>query len=196
MEARISVLILAGGASSRMRYPKAFIKLGDLTLIDHIISVYKRFTDNIFITLNYEFTINQWYKDYEELNKKATVIINEKPELGRFYSIKLGLKEISNSDFCFVHNVDNPVKWETLDKLLQQKNENGYTIPAFEGKNGHPILISRRIIAVATAEINDNINWKAYLSAYKRNIADISDDSILVNLNTPEDFENYKKLNG
>ena len=196
MKSGISVLILAGGKSTRMGYPKAFLNIGKSVLIENIVDTYRGFTNNIHVTLNHEFATDQWQAYLRRMSNKVNLILNHNPEKGRFYSIKLGLAQITNSDYCFIHNVDNPVTSETIKSLIENKNKDGYSVPAYNHKNGHPILISSKIITGVKKEDDDTLNWKDFLSRYDRCVVETGETSVLKNLNTPSEYEDYLQVNG
>ena len=178
-----------------MNYPKAYLEVGKTTLIENIIDTYHSFTKNIFVVLNHEFAGNQWQRQIKRLKKKAHIILNTHPEKGRFYSIRLGISQIKDSDFCFIHNVDNPVTPATIRSLFAYKNEVGYTVPSYENRNGHPILISRKVMNGIANEMNDNLNWRDFLSSYHKRVIDTPDSLVLINLNTKEEYEHYIQVN-
>jgi CTP:molybdopterin cytidylyltransferase MocA len=193
MQSDLCVLILAGGHSSRMEYPKAYLNTGDSILIEDIIDAYGSITNNIFVIINYEFAKKEWQTYIDRINKKAHIIINHHPEKGRFYSIRLGILQITDKNFCFIHNVDNPIKPETLKLLSENKNKNGYTGPSYNGKNGHPILISKKIMEEVMRTYDLDIHWNEFLSEFDKKIIPTPDGSILVNLNTKEDYRQFIK---
>src|ERR1017187_1776004 len=107
MQPDIGVLILAGGHSSRMEYPKAFLKNGESFQLENIIDEYRFITDEIYVTINHEFSSNEWKPYLDKITKKAHIIINHSPEKGRFFSIRLGMLNLPDKRYYFVHNVDN-----------------------------------------------------------------------------------------
>ena len=96
MVSRFGVLILAGGKSSRMGYPKAFLRMGKSMMIEHIVDTYSEFTNDINVVLNQEFATDHWQPCLATLVHKVNIIPNQYPEKGRFYSIKLGLAQMKD----------------------------------------------------------------------------------------------------
>ena len=166
-------------------------------LIERIVNSYQEHSVDIHMTLNHEFATDQWQSDLSTLSNKVNITRNQYPEKGRFYSIKLGLSRIKECDYCFIHNVDNPISSATIKALIANKNDKGYTVPSFNDRNGHPILISKKIIAdVLDWDDDDIINWKDFLGAYPKKIVNTNDANILVNLNTPMEYEGYLQVDG
>jgi len=144
------------------------------------------------LTFN-KFYCNTYLKNFEIIisnNQKIKIIINTKLELGRFYSVKLGINEIlkSNTDFTFLHNTDNPfVNQIILNKLFENKEDNFYNVPTFETQGGHPILISNTILK-ELQKYEDNSLLNKELSRFNKKKISTNDKNILININ---DLETY-----
>lgn len=185
-----SVLILAGGKSERMHFPKPYLSFKGKTFLKTIVDeYYEAGIKNICLVINKDFYTEKWFKYLEDVKSRITLIENQYPEAGRFYSIKLGIKHLLNSDYCFIQNIDNPfITKKTIEDLLNNKNPNGYTSPNYLGKNGHPVLISKKIIEHINKIHDENHKLSDILSRFPQQTID-SDNDVLLNINTPEEFE-------
>jgi len=182
-----STLILAAGESSRMGVPKPFLKFDKQHLfIDKIINEYLDFGCNEIVVV----TNKNLEKDYFSKDK-VKIVINEHLEYGRFYSVKIGVKELSN-EFCFIQNIDNPfVCQDILNLLFIEKNNADYLVPEFEHIGGHPVLIGKNIIDGLKIELNNDLNFRDFLKSFDCKRIECYDKNILININTPEDYKEY-----
>ena len=147
MSNNFSVIILAAGKSTRMKFPKPFLLIppeNKITFLEKIISAYQKFNCSQIVvvlnTKNYDFYKQ---KNYTFL-KNCTIVINEHLEYERFYSIKLGLHAIetlharkemlyareetlhatSLQTFVFIQNSDNPfISNEVLNRIKSVLNK-------------------------------------------------------------------------
>mgnify|MGYP001593727071 CR=1 FL=1 len=185
-----SVLILAGGKSERMHFPKPYLSFKGKTFLKTIVDeYYEAGVKNICLVINKDFYTEKWLKYLEEVKSRISIIENPHPEAGRFYSLKLGIKHLLNSEYCFIQNIDNPfITKKTIKDLLNNKNPAGYTSPTYKGKNGHPVLISKNIIEYLNNFPDENHKLNEILFRFPRQKID-SDNEVLMNINTPEEFE-------
>jgi len=193
MKQNVAALILAAGKSERMNYPKPLLMFSDTkTFIEKIIEEFILFEIKTIVIVTNEF-VYKYLKNFEIIisnNQKIKIIINTKLELGRFYSVKLGINEIlkSNTDFTFLHNTDNPfVNQIILNKLFENKEDNFYNVPTFETQGGHPILISNTILK-ELQKYEDNSLLNKELSRFNKKKISTNDKNILININ---DLETY-----
>jgi len=184
-----SALILASGLSERMRQPKALLRWdSSRTFIGKIIAEYlDAGCGKIICTVNHMI-----YQECQSLHVAHSVrfILNEHPEWGRLYSVKLGLKEVGDSAFCFIQNVDNPhITSCTIRKILENADPVLWCSPGFRGQGGHPVLLPAIIIDHIMAERNTENTLKEVLDAFPKKVVEMADDSVLRNINTPEDYQ-------
>ena len=183
-----SAIILAGGNSARMKYPKLWIqdKLGT-TFLASICSTYKSCgITNIAVVINEKFTTSKWKANLAKIKDDITIIKNSAPEKGRLYSLRLGLKA-STSNFIFIHNVDSPfVEKEVIEQLLNNREENGITIPSYQEKNGHPVIINNAVSTEIVANYKNYETLKEIFNHFPKKYVEVDSDSILKNINTPE----------
>ena len=187
------VVILAAGLSSRMSITKPFLKFNEeFNFIEKIISVYQQSgIEQIVITINPKHL--EW-KKYENIFDADNIKLvgNVNPEFERFYSVKLGLFALPQVEFCFLQNADNPfTSSEVLEKLFIEKSENGFVVPSYRGRGGHPILLGKVAIDKILSENYNLSNLKYVLSKTKRINCDTGSNRVLVNINTVEDYYNY-----
>lgn len=188
---KLGVIILAGGNSSRFGKPKPFLEFSQgLTFIEKLVNEYEKFScEKIAVVLNSEL-MNSFFELYpDNFRDKLNVISNTKPELGRFYSIKLGAEQLEDTDYCFIQNIDNPfTDFDTLSLLYNSRNTDSYISPYFEDKGGHPVLLPNMIIEKIKQETNLEINTKVFLRKFKKISVSVSNDKILANINTPVEY--------
>ena len=195
LEKNCSVIILSGGKSERMNFPKPYLMIDGMTFLDKIIDTY--FTlgvETICVVMNEEFCKDEWGLFLQKSKNKITLTKNENPMLGRFHSLKLGLKKILNDDFCFIQNIDNPfVNSQVILELWNNRREDGFVSPVYKNYGGHPILISKKIIQQLD-ELNDgDLNLKEVLRLYSKTTVEVNDETVLMNINTPEEYLHFVK---
>jgi len=189
-----SVVILAAGRSRRMKSPKFDLQYkNDLTFLDHTIKEYSTFgCEKIIIVLN--------KKGIEIINKNPikyddSIIFIENNHLyyERFYSIKLGLENLSNTHPVFIHNVDNPIISHNILQNLISNLSFDFITPSFKGRGGHPILISFKVAQQIISQEKNNLILSEFLKRFKKQRIEVDDKNILLNINTPEEYQLLKK---
>ncbi len=192
---KIAAIILAGGFSRRFGTPKPFLKFDEsYTFLQKLTKVYSEFGLNITIIIaNSELKDKLGITDLHKDNSSPKIIWNYNPNLGRFYSIKLGAQALDNNiERCFIQNVDNPfTDVNTLNLLYQAAGNQAYVSPVYDGKGGHPILVSGEVIDSIRNEKDIAINFKDFLSQFKRKRVEVSNGKALANINTPDDYTEY-----
>lgn len=188
---KYSAIILSAGKSSRMGVPKFSLRFNETsTFLENIINEYSKFGCNeIVVVLNPD---SASYIKQLDLNlpSNSKIVINAHPEWERFYSLKLGAKALDFPANAFVSNIDNPFVSQDVLNCLASKGEGfNYVNPTYNGKGGHPFLISEKVIVDLINEKQDQIHLKEFLSRYSRKSVEVSDDTILVNINTEEEFK-------
>ena len=188
-----SVIILAAGKSSRMGTPKLSLRYNENTIfIEHIVNEYRNFAcKEIIIVVNENG--NSFLIDNKiQFSNNVKIVINKYPDWHRFYSLKLGAKSLSRTFKVFIHNVDNPfVNSKVLNNLLDNIDKADYISPEFEGKGGHPILLSERIISDVITINEDQLHFKEFLNEYPKLKVPVYDEKVLVNIN---DMDEYNKI--
>ncbi len=193
---KVGALILAAGSSLRMGTPKAFLPFDENTnFLEKISSTYLQWgCSEIVVVTNTALAEKIRFKD--ELAGKVTCVINDHPEFERFYSVKLGLKEMTKSDFCFLQNVDNPfLTCNILDNLYRARSNEAYVVPTFNEKGGHPILLNRKTMLYLSSFPDNTANLRKVLSEMPCKKIMEQDSHILVNINESEEYERLMLLN-
>jgi CTP:molybdopterin cytidylyltransferase MocA len=184
----ISAIILAAGESSRFKYPKAFLPFNSkATFIENILKDFIDFgCEKIIIVLN---PLTEKRMKLIKVPSQVKIIYNPDPQLGRFYSLKLGCQALKNHKSCFMHNTDNPFLSKLLLKhLLDAGGEGKYVVPCYKRIGGHPVLLSAEITDSIKSFENIRINIKEFLNRFKRVNIETQDSKVLVNINSPEDY--------
>lgn len=186
-----NVIILAGGKSSRMNFPKAWLPYTEeQSILEHIIDKYHTIgCKQIIVVLNDVF-INGFDNYIKKIQSKATIVKNTQPEKGRIHSLQLGIEAMQRSGLTFIHNVDNPdVNQSTLDSLLKA-DPLGYARPVFSTSGGHPILVTNGVLENIVLSEEDVI-LRDLLTEHSREDVKVDDPSVLLNINTPDDYRLY-----
>jgi len=190
---KYSAIILSAGKSSRMGVPKFSLKVNPTTtFLENIIKEYIAFgCMEIVVVLNPDGEV--FLRQIElKLSHIVKVVINEHPEWERFYSLKLGAKGLKIPTNTFVSNIDNPfVNQDVLNCLALTGEGFNYVNPTYNGKGGHPFLLSENVLADLIAEEKDEIHLKEFLGRYSKSKVEVDDERILANINTKEEFRKF-----
>ena len=178
-----------------MNHPKAFLSISNTTLIEKLTNIYINLAvQKPIIVLNSILYNNQWAEIIAKLSINNTVLKNNFTELGRSYSISLGLTEVKISKGCYIQNIDNPdISVGLLNKMLAQLRDDSYIVPANNGINGHPILLGKEVVNHLKNLQGNNWILKEELKQFNRIQVETTENNVLLNLNTEEDWEKYKE---
>jgi len=191
---KISAIILAAGKSSRMKTPKPLLNWGEEKLINFQIESLKN--------SNIEEIIVVIGSNAEEIKNKiisdeVKVVENVDFELGKTTSIKKGLSEINNKNDILLIAVDQPRNKLLIEQIsdfhINHPENKKIIMPFSNEKSGHPIIFSNVFFNELT-QINEET--EGIREVIKRNQDSIikyktKDESALIDLNTPEQYEEY-----
>jgi putative nucleotidyltransferase with HDIG domain len=190
MKTRVTAIVLAAGYSSRMGKFKPLLSLGETTVLERVITLFRDAgISDIRVVVGYR------SEELLPLLGKMGVpyIVNQNFRAGMFSSVVAGVKSLEESvDVFFVLPVDIPLirPW-TLHLLLQayQGGKGKIIHPCFQGKRGHPPLVSACLADQITVwRGRDGLKGAlAQLEADAIQI-EVPDENILLGMNTLDDY--------
>ncbi len=88
--------------------------------------------------------------------------------------------------------MDNPfINHYVLQLLFDQLGKGDFAVPVYKGKGGHPVLLSEKVITDIIAEKKHDLNFRDFLKDYSKQKVEVDDETVLVNINTVEEYRNY-----
>lgn len=188
------VVILAAGRSSRMQVLKALLPFNDSNFLNSLLMTYLGWGCKEVVVVINEY-LGQNYSIPGGLRERVRIVKNDHLEFERFYSVKLGLQNITKTDYCFVQNVDNPFITENiLERIYQERNPDQWISPRFKNQGGHPVLLNRGVINSIVNYPENDANLKEILESLPCKKIEMTDDRILININEQSDFDKYKEI--
>ncbi len=191
-----TALILCAGRSSRMDNFKPLLPLGPDNFIKRVISLYRSVNiEDILVVLGYE--AGRVIPVLKELS--VDWVLNEHYDRGMFSSVQTGVHQLKEPYRAFfIHPTDIPfVHPDTIKSLIAsfQAEEAAVYRPCYQGKHGHPPLISFTL-GKAISEFDGEGGLRALLARYKDASRDVhcNDPGILLDIDTPEDYERALKI--
>ena len=189
-KAEFSAIIMAAGGSTRMGKPKHLLQYGESqTFLDKLVNTFVKYGCHEVIVVFNPDGADRWIETNPQT--KFRVAVNHKPESGRFSSLQQGVQSSRKSAATFVTNVDNPfVSPETLRALAERLPDTDYIYPVFEGRGGHPFLISAKVVEAIRKEKDVTQHMKDFLNRFRSRGVEVTDRNILVNINSIADYNN------
>lgn len=188
---KTSAILLAAGNSGRMGFSKLLLSFKkNRSFFEEIVSQYLLFgCDKIIVMVNpKDVELAQKFNQKIKCNE-IEFVVNDNPDLGRFRSIRLGIQRIITGSNCFLHNIDNPFTDLALLKMLSDALErNSCAILEYEGKRGHPLLMSSEICELIRKIKLDETNIRDIIDQNKQKIVKVTDKKILLNINSPMNY--------
>ncbi len=182
-------VILAGGYSSRANAFKMELNLEGKPILRYVIDAFLPICNQIIVVGGFQ--IERLYPLVQNCGKKVRVVYNEDYPKGMFSSVKKGISEVTGSQF-FLTPGDYPFITTDICKLLLEHS--GQIVkPRYGMKGGHPILLPYDCMEEILAEKEDS-NLKLYMDKKQVKQVEIEDESILLDIDTPFDYEKAKLL--
>jgi len=188
---KIAALVLAAGYSRRMGALKPILKLGDKTILERAIGLFRDVgIEDVIVVVGHG--ASQTIPIVHDCGARA--VMNEQFEQGMFSSVQAGVNALRpESEAFFVLPVDIPlVNPLTIKGLLEayRSGNSRVVIPAFHGKRGHPPLMSARYRNEILSYCGDD-GLRGFFRKHNRHseLVEVGDEMILFDLDTPADYE-------
>ncbi len=190
----ITAVILAAGCSSRMEHFKPLLKIGDQTIIEKSVSLFRDAGVN-----DIRVVVGHNRELIEPILEKAGIrsIINEKNSREMFSSVLTALESLEPEvqAIILLPNDIPLVRHWTVQYLLRQHqmSSRSILIPCFQDKRGHPVVIPSKYFSTIR-----QWNGKDGLRGAFRHLSDtivqlpVADANILFDIDTIEDYEEAK----
>ncbi len=186
-------MVLAAGMSRRMGKSKPLLPLGDQVLIRRVVRnlVESTCVGGIVVVTGH------LSDDVAAAVADLDVSVARNPDYdagGMLSSIQTGIRAApSTVEAVLVVLGDQPlIRPDTIRRIVQAWSETcpQLVVPAFEGKRGHPILISRTCLAEVLAMQPDE-TLKNFVTRHQNDCFElpIDDSGTTTDIDTPEDYE-------
>ena len=125
----------------------------------------------------------------------VTWTVNPDYAQGKTTSIKAGLSTLAPDDLAaiLILNVDQPRSPETISDLLRRhlEAEALITIPTYQGKGGHPIIIDSTLLKDLRSITEETLGIKAVVRSHQQRTqrTEMATAEVLWDLNTPEEYQ-------
>lgn len=188
-----SAVILAAGKSERMGMPKLGLKFDASTsFAEKIIGTILEIEPLECVLVINQDGLEFINKEVIKIPDKVKIVLNDDPDKGRFYSLQCGLKSLNSRRNILITNIDNPfINKDICLKMLRQINDCDYIYPVFNGKGGHPLLINKTVAEGILLQDNTQMNLKEFLKRYRKKTNNVSDQSVLININNKSDYKHF-----
>ena len=196
--AGISAILIAAGESTRMGCPKPLLSWHGLTLLEYQIqSLTAGGTAEVVVVLGSQADLVSPYAK----GPLVRCVVNPDYRLGKTTSIRAGIRAVDpGNDGVLLLAVDQPRTPDIISTVIQAHVGNNalITSPRFQGRGAHPLIFSASLIGELERISEDRQGVREVLQAHRHEVTEvgIADPLVRLDLNTPEAFEEAKKLYG
>lgn len=191
----VCTIVLAAGASTRMKTQKMLLPFKGKTIIETVIDNALKVTDKVVVVLG------SHKEDISEklAGKNVSLTINENYLQGMLSSVVCGFQNLPEKvDAVLVFLGDQPqVPCEAAEMVINnwEKTGKGIVIPTFSGKRGHPILIEARY-KNEIENLDHEKGLRQLMEIRKNDILEVKCPfpEILRDIDTPKEYDDEIKI--
>lgn len=182
----ITGIVLAGGASRRMKKNKMLLDVNGKPMIVHAIDGMRPFVQSIIVVTGY------YHEDLMDVlrdDDDVHVVFNPRHRLGMFSSVLAGVKHVDTDVFILPGDCPR-VSDHTYRSLLRGTKE--IRVPTYQERRGHPLFIDARIVEKLKHE-SPLSTLKTFRNRFDFEEVPTRDRGILKDIDTPTDYERILK---
>jgi len=189
----INAIVLAAGASKRMGRPKPLLRFRGRTFLKQVVTTLESSqADGVTVVLGAQAEAIAEAVDLSDVD----VVINRDYRKGQLSSLVAGLKHVpQQTEAILLCLVDHPfITAEIVDRIVAEfrRTDAPIVVPTFNGRRGHPTLFSRSMFAaLISAPAEEGARHVVYSNEDKVLEVPVSDSTVLVGINTPEDYRSH-----
>lgn len=189
----INAIVLAAGESKRMGKPKPLLRFRDRTFLEQIVTTLRSSClDKVTVVLGAEAERIEEAADLSD----AEVVINRDYRNGQLSSVVAGLKQVSpETEAIVLCLVDHPfITCDVVDRVVEafRRTNAAIVVPTCNERRGHPTLFSRSMFEpLIGAPAEEGARHVVYSNEDKVCEVTVSDGTILVGIDTPDDYRSH-----
>jgi molybdenum cofactor cytidylyltransferase len=163
------------------------------TFLSAVIDLFSAYTEMVIVVVG----ANEESLAPVIFSRGGFMVRNPDPARGQFSSLQVGLHEVlmRGRDAAMVTLVDRPpVSAPTVERLCEAyqvalNRAKWAVVPEFQGKHGHPILVSRDMIErFLKAPAGETARDVEHQNRNSIEYVSVEDRFVTANINTPEDY--------
>ncbi|MBU1937415.1 nucleotidyltransferase family protein [bacterium] len=183
----VAAVILAAGASKRMKEPKALLKFDGEPAVFTLFTTLVRASYEPVVTV----TSSSVKEELDRLMFPGAVVINDETEKGALLSFRLGLQTLPDEcDSALLCPVDHPlVRRETLQTIKAAASRTHIIVPCYKGQRGHPTLFGHDFWPLLfSLPLEEGARGVLHRKPEAVILLDVDDPGVVQNLNSPSDL--------
>ncbi|MDA0770889.1 MAG: nucleotidyltransferase family protein [Chloroflexi bacterium] len=192
----VSAILQAAGMSTRMGTPKPLLEWHGIPLVEYqIFSLIDAGVDDVLVVLGH---------NADEVSPAVDLtparwVLNPDYAQGKTTSIKSGLMSIHpNAEAILLLAVDQPRTSAIVSQVLNAHVANGalITSPRYQGHGGHPLIFDGSLKPELEHITEEMQGLREVFAAHRKEVLEleIDDPMVRLDLNTPEAYEEAKRL--
>ena len=190
----IGSIVLAAGSSRRMGKPKALLRIGQKTFLQHIVDILRSagLPDTAVVLGAAAEQVQQTLNWFD-----GKVVTNSRWEEGQLSSLVLGISsmDVEALEGALVWPVDHPlISSHLIGTLIEafHKSNKKIVAPTFHGIRGHPVIFSRSLFGELRSSPG-TIGARAVVHNHPLEIFEVptEEEGIIINIDTPQDYDRH-----
>lgn len=190
-------VILASGGATRFGTPKQLLRFGKSTFIEQVIETcIEADLAPIVVVVGYEADLIS--EKIKRFTKRIEVIRNTNWQFGQSQSMRIAIPFLNKSTSSLFLLSDQPqIPSSLLEKLMHRFSSGVSEIVApFVGeRRANPVLFSRKLYG-ELSNLSGDKGGRQLFANHDVERVDWDDDRILIDVDTPEDYERLKRAYG
>lgn len=194
-EPDFAALVLAAGAATRMGQPKEWLRFGEVTCLDLVLTACAEGGVKKVIVVTRQERKKAVIDHLAGRSEQIEVVVNHSPQEGQSSSLRTALRHLPDETRAFlVFPVDHPLVTATdVGRLcaayLAADPPADLVVPSFSRRRGHPVVVKSALAPAllaqpAGASARDVLGDPALHTLY----VDVDDDRVLTDMDTPEAY--------
>ncbi|WP_158654746.1 MULTISPECIES: nucleotidyltransferase family protein [unclassified Helicobacter] len=183
----LAILILAGGLSKRLGYPKQLVEYQGQSLLQNSIVKSLSVCKNVYVLLG------NMFEECKKQSQGAKIIYHQDYDKGIGSSIKAGVRELLDFDFILITLCDYPLlPQEHLRALIDHRDTQKITATLCDNFLSSPAIFPKKIYPLLL-ELEDKKGAKTIIQN-NPNIPVKLDKKYLLDIDTTEDIKRLSSL--